>query len=182
MWHQYEISALISWSSFHGETSNSITKCQLFSQASRLSIASHADILLVLHHGQKCTPQIWKCAVIAHIFYSSFQRTFIGGMCDKPKESLGFLVQCTWVCFLFLWELPNQNSVVYAVMQIKIPSEKFAFIVTSQVIIICSIKIFDRKFNFRHNSYLHPGKPGFAVLNYSHMFNSKPWFLSDMDL
>ena len=78
MWHQYEIFALISRVSFHGERSNSVTKCQMFS-LSRLSITSHADILLVLHHGPNCTPQIWKCAVIAHIFNRSFQQTFIEG-------------------------------------------------------------------------------------------------------
>lgn len=134
IWHQYEISALNSRVSFHGETSNGISKCQMFS-LSRLSIASHADIFLVLYHGPNCTPQIWKCAVIAHIFNSWFQQTFIGGMCDKPKESLGFLMQCTWVYFLFLWESPNQNSVVYAMIQIKIPSEKFAFVITFKGII-----------------------------------------------
>ena len=133
MWHQYEIFALISRVSFHGERSNSVTKCQMFS-LSRLSITSHADILLVLHHGPNCTPQIWKCAVIAHIFNRSFQQTFIEGMCDKPPppKKRGFLMQCTWVYFLFLLELPNQNSVVYAMMQIKI---RFAFIITFQGII-----------------------------------------------
>lgn len=100
IWHQYEISALNSRVSFHGETSNGISKCQMFS-LSRLSIASHVDSFVVLYHGPNCTPQIWKCAVIAHIFNSWFQQTFIGGMCDKPKESLGFLMQCTWVYFLF---------------------------------------------------------------------------------
>lgn len=89
MWHQYEISALISWVSFHGERSNRVTKFQMFS-LSRLSIASHADILLVLHHGPNCTPQIWKCAVIAHIFNRSFQQTFIEGMCDKPPPKKRF--------------------------------------------------------------------------------------------
>ena len=58
MSHQCEISALISRASFHGESGNGITKCQLFSQASRLFIASYTDILLVLHHGPNCTPQI----------------------------------------------------------------------------------------------------------------------------
>lgn len=134
IWHQYEISALNSRVSFHGETSNGISKCQMFS-LSRLSIASHVDSFVVLYHGSNCTPQIWKCAVIAHIFNSWFQQTFIGGMCDKPKESLGFLMQCTWVYFLFLWESPNQNSVVYAMIQIKIPSEKFAFVITFKGII-----------------------------------------------
>ena len=90
MSHQYEISALISRASFHGESSNGITKCQQFSQASRLSIASSTDILLVLHHGPNCTPQIWKCAVIAHIFNRSFQQTFIEGMCDKPPPKKRF--------------------------------------------------------------------------------------------
>lgn len=89
MWHQYEISALISRVSFHGERSNRVTKFQMFS-LSRLSIASHADILLVLHHGPNCTPQIWKCAVIAHIFNRSFQQTFIEGMCDKPPSKKRF--------------------------------------------------------------------------------------------
>ena len=89
MWHQYEISALISRVSFHGERSNRVTKFQMFS-LSRLSIASHADILLVLHHGPNCTPQIWKCAVIAHIFNRSFQQTFIEGMCDKPPPKKRF--------------------------------------------------------------------------------------------
>ena len=75
--------------SFHGETSNGISKCQMFS-LSRLSIASHADIFLVLYHGPNCTPQIWKCAVIAHIFNRSFQQTFIEGMCDKPPPKKRF--------------------------------------------------------------------------------------------
>ena len=134
MWHQYEISALISRVSFHGERSNRVTKFQMFS-FSRLSIASHADILLVLHHGPNCTPQIWKCAVIAHILTAHFSRHSLKECVTSPRQKRGFLMQCTWVYFLFLWELPNQNSVVYAMMQIKIPSEKFAFIITSQGII-----------------------------------------------
>ena len=90
MSHQYEISALISRASFHGESSNGITKCQQFSQASRLSIASSTDILLVLHHGPNCTPQIWKCVVIAHIFNRSFQQTFVGGNVWQAQRKSGF--------------------------------------------------------------------------------------------
>ena len=134
IWHQYEISALNSRVSFHGETSNGISKCQMFS-LSRLSIASHADIFLVLYHGSNCTSQIWKCAVIAHIFNCSFQQTFIERMCDKPKESLGFLMQCTWVYFLFRTVRVAEPEPVYAMIQIKIPSEKFAFIITFKGII-----------------------------------------------
>ena len=38
--HQYGISALISQTSFGGETSNSVAKCRLFSQA----ISSYTDV------------------------------------------------------------------------------------------------------------------------------------------
>ena len=60
--HQYGISALISQTSFRGETSGSVVKCQLFSQASKLRFWSRlcSDKGVPMVRSQKKYIEPWK--------------------------------------------------------------------------------------------------------------------------
>ena len=81
--HQYGISALISQASFGGETSNSVAKCRLFSQA----ISGYTDVSPVAPTPFGFLLLLFLCVSVCVLYYK-FILYITGGAPNKAVKKL----------------------------------------------------------------------------------------------
>ena len=90
--HQYGISALVSQTSFGGETSGSVAKCQLFSQAS-LETAKNLLVLMMISLLAQWNLDLTKCQGTGEI--CSLYRAFVLYRTPPFNEFYGKLLKCS---------------------------------------------------------------------------------------
>ena len=93
--HQYGISALVSQTSFRGETSGDVTKCRLFSQANHYpDLGSTCDWLKQIFNQSEALLRSGQWHVISMEFLRSFLRRHFAGKPVVASRNVG--------CFLRL--------------------------------------------------------------------------------
>ena len=94
--HQYGISAIVSQTSFGGETSGSVAKCRLFSQAN-VEAVENRTILAIFSHNLSIRESVIKCCHLSRFWTRAFVFLFYRLlMFDNLRGKMILCAYTTW--------------------------------------------------------------------------------------